>query len=322
MALAIGNVRPSRHPIPAVGMHPNGGCYPNGGCWALCPLAGSLPQQGHIITFTFLFPVPSPLCGERMCAHSPPPPPPANPSRMFVEWTLALEPINLLDEQRHWGRSQKQGKTEGKGGGGGGQKWGYGLGGLPIRCLKEVSLWQKKMGPSTQDRNSKHKTKKSLTRVHSVSIPLCGTTQGDESDWCCSKSCGLGHFKSLKQVAAYLTPHKSMITHWQTKSVLRRLERKPQPDGVTAQVLLFGQCKRNPFRGIQGHISLNNDVDWETKKGQRTPSVEGLPQTVIQLKKTHPHCIFCGGRLIAGRLILHCPGPTRRKVKKEPDCGV
>ena len=55
-----------------------GGALPNSGLWAPgCPLAGSLPQRGHITTFSLSFPVLSPPCGEHiMCPQPPPPRPP------------------------------------------------------------------------------------------------------------------------------------------------------------------------------------------------------------------------------------------------------
>ena len=68
IGLAIGRVRPSGHPRPAVG-----GSVPNGGFWALgCPLAGSLHQRGHKTTFRLSIPTLSPPCGEPIM---PPPPP-------------------------------------------------------------------------------------------------------------------------------------------------------------------------------------------------------------------------------------------------------
>ena len=60
-ALAVGLVRPSRHPIPAVGeLSPKA-------FWALgCPFAESLPCRGHMTTFDLRFPTLSPPCGERI----------------------------------------------------------------------------------------------------------------------------------------------------------------------------------------------------------------------------------------------------------------
>ena len=60
-----------------------------------------------------------------------------------------------------------------------------------------------------------------------------------------------------KELAAYLAPHEGMIANWQAKAVLRALQRKPQPNHITAQVLLFNQLKRNPFGRVQCHICLH-----------------------------------------------------------------
>mmetsp|Transcript_53943 Transcript_53943/g.88983 ORF Transcript_53943/g.88983 Transcript_53943/m.88983 type:complete len:392 (-) Transcript_53943:605-1780(-) len=51
-----------------------------------------------------------------------------------------------------------------------------------------------------------------------------------------------------------------MIANWQAKAVLRALQRKPQPNHITAQVLLFNQLKRNPFGRVQCHICLHLSI--------------------------------------------------------------
>ena len=82
-----------------------GGSLPDGGFWSPgCPLAGPLPQQGHITTFCLRVPTLSPPCGERIMS----PPPPTCPECVYCVFipSHGMGAVRLVGGGHHrWGRT-------------------------------------------------------------------------------------------------------------------------------------------------------------------------------------------------------------------------